>query len=350
MNRCRYSRAAEAHGLEVVALEDVEHLERGDALAVRRQLPHVVAAVVGRDRLDPLGVVRGQVRGGEIAAVGAHVLLDALGDLALVEGVAAALGDGARACWPAADSGRSRPWPARGRRACRSRRSSGYFASRRGIARPALGDDLASPESRRARSEIAGCSSSFIGSLPNLACSSNQPSTRAGHRHAAAARAAGSCSSPCFCSSSRSFASVSDLRRPAAGVEAVELLRLRIPDDGEQVAADALPRGLHEAQDGVGRDGGVDRGAAALEDVERHLARQRLAGRRHAVRGDDFRARGDQRAAGTRAGVRPFHCHDEDQPKDRARGTAQAGFCARDRPDSNTCRTSPLVTRSWNRP
>ena len=65
--------AAETHGLEVVGLEDVEHLQRGDALRVRRQLPHVVAAVVSGHGLDPLGAVRGQIGGGEIPAVGAHV-------------------------------------------------------------------------------------------------------------------------------------------------------------------------------------------------------------------------------------------------------------------------------------
>src|ERR1044072_3342665 len=37
-------------------------------------------------------------------------------------------------------------------------------------------------------------------------------------------------------------------RRAAAGVESVELLRLRIPHDREHVAADAVGRGLHETR------------------------------------------------------------------------------------------------------
>ena len=41
---------------------------------------------------------------------------------------------------------------------------------------------------------------------------------------------------------------------------------------------------------GVGGDGGVDGVAAALEDVEARLRRQRLAGGDHAVLGDDHAA------------------------------------------------------------
>ena len=72
--------------------------------------------------------------------------------------------------------------------------------------------------------------------------------------------------------------------RAAAGVEAVELLRLRVPDDGEQVAADAAGHRLHEAHRGVGGDGRVDRVAALLQDVEPDLRRERVAGGDHAVR------------------------------------------------------------------
>ncbi len=58
--------------------------------------------------------------------------------------------------------------------------------------------------------EMAGCRSSFIGSLPNFACSSNQPSTAPGTLTGNGPRG-GIFVRPCFWSSSRSFASVSDL-------------------------------------------------------------------------------------------------------------------------------------------
>jgi hypothetical protein len=46
---------------EIVVLEDVEHLKRGDALTVGRQLVDVVAAVVHGDGLDPGGGVLREV-------------------------------------------------------------------------------------------------------------------------------------------------------------------------------------------------------------------------------------------------------------------------------------------------
>ena len=49
------------HRLEVVRLEDAQHLERRDALVVRRQLPHAVAAERHRDRRHPVGCVLLQV-------------------------------------------------------------------------------------------------------------------------------------------------------------------------------------------------------------------------------------------------------------------------------------------------
>ena len=67
-------------------------------------------------------------------------------------------------------------------------------------------------------------------------------------------------------------------RRPAAGVEPVQRVRSRFVDDREQIAADAVDLRLDEAHDRVGRDGGVDRVAAALEDLHAGLRRQRLAG------------------------------------------------------------------------
>ena len=84
---------AEAGSAEVVPLEDLQHLQRGDALAVGRQLPHVVTAVVERSRVRPTrcGVRRGRRR--EEPAGVAHVGLDRAGDVAAIEGVATAAGD-----------------------------------------------------------------------------------------------------------------------------------------------------------------------------------------------------------------------------------------------------------------
>ena len=50
-----------AHRRHVKILQDVEHLQRRDALPIGRQLPHVIAAVIGRDRLDPGRGVRREI-------------------------------------------------------------------------------------------------------------------------------------------------------------------------------------------------------------------------------------------------------------------------------------------------
>ena len=56
----------------------------------------------------------------------------------------------------------------------------------------------------------------------------------------------------------------------------MELFGLGVPDDGVEVAADAAAGGLHQAERGVGRDGGVDGAAAGLEHVERDLRGERM--------------------------------------------------------------------------
>jgi hypothetical protein len=73
----------------------------------------------------------------------------------------------------------------------------------------------------------------------------------------------------------------------------MQFLRLRIPDDGEQIAADAVSGGLHQAEGRIRRDRGVDRAAAGFQDVERDLGGQRVAGGGHALAGMDFRAGGE---------------------------------------------------------
>ena len=54
-------------------------------------------------------------------------------------------------------------------------------------------------------------------------------------------------------------------------------LRLRVVDDGEQVAADAVHRRLDDGEDGRRGDGGVDGVAAVLQDAQPRRGRQRLA-------------------------------------------------------------------------
>ena len=52
-HRMQRLRRSEAHRAQVEAFENVQHLQRGDALTVRRQFEDIVAAIIHRDRIDP---------------------------------------------------------------------------------------------------------------------------------------------------------------------------------------------------------------------------------------------------------------------------------------------------------
>ncbi len=92
-------------------------------------------------------------------------------------------------------------------------------------------------------------------------------------------------------------------RCAAAGVQADEPLRLGVPDDGEQVAADPAGHRLDHAEHGVRGDRRIDGIATLLQDADGGRGRQRLAGRGHPLPGDHRRSGLVQRAG--RPVVRP---------------------------------------------
>jgi hypothetical protein len=80
-------------------------------------------------------------------------------------------------------------------------------------------------------------------------------------------------------------------RRPAAGIETVQLAGLGVIDDGEQVASHAVHHGLDDTHCGVGRHDRVDRIPATSEDRRSGLGRKRV------FRGNDSAAADDHRAS-----------------------------------------------------
>ena len=133
---------------------------------------------------------------------------------------------------------------------------------------------------------MAGASRSAIGRRPNFSRIACQPATTPGTVTVYGPRDGSS--------GDASGAQVSwrqRTRRPAAGIEAMKRAGLGLVDEGEQVAADAVARGLHQAHHRVGRDGGVDGVAAALEHLHAGARGQHLAGR------DDAETRGHLRPA-----------------------------------------------------
>ena len=74
-------------------LQNVQHLQRGNSLPVRRQLVHGPVVVGRREGLDPFGGKFGKVLRGHRPVMAFHGLEDFLRDFALVECVAAVLRD-----------------------------------------------------------------------------------------------------------------------------------------------------------------------------------------------------------------------------------------------------------------
>ena len=76
-------------------------------------------------------------------------------------------------------------------------------------------------------------------------------------------------------------------RRASGGVQADDLLLGRIPEDGEEVAAEAVRRRLHQAEAGVRRDRRVDGAPPLAQDLHSRLSAEGLGARHHAVLGPD---------------------------------------------------------------
>jgi hypothetical protein len=90
----------------------------------------------------------------------------------------------------------------------------------------------------------------------------------------------------------------------AAGVQAIELLSLCVPDDGEQIAAHATTGRFDKAQHCIGGNGGIHGIAPGLQNLQADLCRQRLAGRHNAVTRHHGRARPKLLAGGKNVGLR----------------------------------------------
>ena len=98
-----------AQAFEVIRLEQVEHLQGGDALTIGRQLPDVVAAIIGRNGFDKRARMLGEIRLREKPADRARVPNDRVGERPLVKGVPAAARDRFEAIGQGRDSGKQSP-------------------------------------------------------------------------------------------------------------------------------------------------------------------------------------------------------------------------------------------------
>ena len=81
------------HRAQIESFENVQHLQRGDALAVRRQFEDIVAAIVRRDRIDPCRCMLLEIDFAQKTAILLHELVDLVRDLAFIKSVAPFLAD-----------------------------------------------------------------------------------------------------------------------------------------------------------------------------------------------------------------------------------------------------------------
>ncbi len=256
--------AAEPEPGEIVPFEDVEHLQHGDALTIRRQLEHAPAAIGRRDGVHPLGAVRREVRGPQVAALPHDALLDSHGNRPGVERIAAVRGEALidrtepRVCEGVA-----------GRRRAASRHESrreARIARQRAPSRgPVIGDHGAYGKTgvrvvdrRRKQVRERQPAETPVQLEPTV--------DRARHAHCQRA-VGGDGRETC----AREMLRRETERRPAAGVETRQRALLGIPNDRKQVATDAAARRLHEPERGIGRNGRVHRRAAAAQRLDTDL-------------------------------------------------------------------------------
>ena len=312
---------------DVEVLEEVQDLERGDALAVRGDLPDVPSAVAGAHRVDPGRLVVGQVFQGHDAAQLLRLRDDALGDRPFVEGGGAVSGDDAvRVGEGGVFEDVPESWNSTvglvhalqaGEAVSPGKVAGDDRRDGEAVARVVDGRLEAPPEGQGAETLREG--------LPAAHAPGHAPGQGAAPRDALEPALPGLLQGP-------------RIGRPSAGVQAEEPALLLVPEDGEEVATDPVAGRLGDAQDGVGGDRGVDAVAPGLEHVDARHRRQGLARAHHpALAGDG----GPVRVARPQALVveeRTVFVHFS------SRGGARSWpEKRRDRPSTGTVKKSPAV-------
>ncbi len=259
----------EAHAAEVEVFGDVEELEGGEALGVGGHGVDVDAAVVGDDGVEPLGVLGAEVVDGDPSADALEVGFDGFGDGAVVVGVAAAFGDeaiGAGEVGVAADVAFDRGFAV----GCEGVEGvGGLFDAGAGFGEVGEAEfDVVADDLRRGGAGLAVVDGGFeeLGPLEFAVALVEGPP---GVERSGDGDGDGSVGGKgaVFCAGAGDVESEGFGGAAGAG-EGDDLFELGVPDHGVAVAADAAGGGFDEAEDGVGGDGGVDGGAAFLEDFD----------------------------------------------------------------------------------
>ena len=287
---------------QVDILENVDHLQSCEALAVGWQFAQFVAILVFRTgRLDPLAVMGGEIFAGEGTALSLEIVHHDIGERTIVIGVTPLAGDGLERIGKVgvAENLTSLGGGAVGEPdLARIGEIEFILASGVGLERPVeihaddRGDGVAFAGIPYGRCKVIGhrtLAEPLVHGKPRINRARN------GNRQGAIRR--------------QGIGAVQFLlelvERLALGaaartVDAVKHSALGIIDDREQIAAYAIARGFHQAERGIGGNRRIDRVAAILENVERDLRGKGMRGGRHAML-CDYRTARPVRADGTAA-------------------------------------------------
>ena len=77
-----------SHRSQIESFENVQNLQRGDSLSVRRQFKNIISAIIHRNRIDPRARVLFKIVFAQKSAVLVHEHVDLVRDLAFIESVA----------------------------------------------------------------------------------------------------------------------------------------------------------------------------------------------------------------------------------------------------------------------
>ena len=278
----------EAHGFQVELFADVQDLVGRQALGVRAQAEDVHSAIVGLDRLDPFGTMGRHVGAAHPAADPFEIGLDLIGDGAVIEGVAPALGDhpqGPAQIRVGEDFAHPGRRPAGGPDALAvvvflDRDPAAVEGGH--VAFQVVGDDLG--HGRALFAQFGDRKQDLLPRqfpIPLVRAPPGVHRARHIHRHrAVAGQIAVDGPGP------RGL----QTQAPRAGAGPVQpdhLLLLRVPQHAIGVAADAVGHRLQKAQGRIDGDGGVYGRSAASQGVDSDQAGGRMGRRRRPVHAPD---------------------------------------------------------------
>ena len=297
-------RRLETHAAEIEVLEDVEHLQSGEALGVGVHTADVDAAVVGDEGIEPLGLHVAEVFFGEPAADAFEVGIDSVGDGAFVEGVASAFGDqliGTGEVGIAADV------VFVGGRAAGSvgvHGVDGFFDAGSGteegreVALDVPADDLG--VGRAVFAVMDGGLEELSPLELAVALMESPPSGESagsGDGDGAEGR------DDSVFSAGADGGERKGARGFAGAGHADDFGKFWIPDEGVAIAAETGAGGLHEAEAGIDGDSGVNGRSTALEHVNADLGGDGVGGSGRAVAAEGGGAGGETGAGGSIAGM-----------------------------------------------